>query len=69
MIVNSQIRKCPYCGSKEVRTSHLHPWSETVGKRMWVTITLQRPYRCLDCDERFFDSRFKKRAASFRRAA
>jgi hypothetical protein len=40
-----------------------------MGKRIWLTVTLQRPYRCLDCDERFFDLRFKKRVDFFRHAA
>jgi DNA-directed RNA polymerase subunit RPC12/RpoP len=69
MKVTTQYRQCPYCGSKSVRNSHIHPWSEKVGKRLWLKVTMQRPYRCLDCDKRFFDLRFKRRVESFRKAA
>ena len=69
MIFSSTYRQCPHCGSTAVRSSQVHPWSESMGKRIWLTVTLQRPYRCLDCDERFFDLRFKKRVDFFRHAA
>ena len=52
-----------------MRSSQIHPWSETIGKRLWLRITLQGAYRCLDCDERFFDLRFKKRVETFRKVA
>jgi DNA-directed RNA polymerase subunit RPC12/RpoP len=69
MMGKTQFRQCPYCGSTAVRTSHVHPWSEPVSKRIWLKITLRKPYRCLDCDERYFDLRFKRRIESATKAA
>jgi len=56
-------RQCPFCGSKMVRTSELNPYMDPISTRIWLTVSLQRPFRCLDCDERFYALRFKKRRA------
>ncbi len=44
---------CPNCGSDNVRRSLRK------GPKDWVLrrLLFQSPYRCLDCDERFFDFR------------
>jgi DNA-directed RNA polymerase subunit RPC12/RpoP len=34
---------------------------DPISTRMWMKVSLQRPYRCMDCDARFIDLRFKRR--------
>ncbi len=63
MFQELRYRKCPKCGSTFVRTSAIHRWEDSMGKRVWLKLSLQKPFRCMDCDERFFDLRFKRRAA------
>ena len=55
-------RRCPVCGSNMVRTSEISPYLDTFSIRLWLKLSLQRPFRCLDCDERFYALRFKRRA-------
>jgi len=45
-----------------VRTSEISPYLDTFSIRLWLKLSLQRPFRCLDCDERFYALRFKRRA-------
>jgi hypothetical protein len=47
-----------------VRTSEMSRYMDPLSTRIWLTLSLQRPFRCLECDERFYDLRFKKRAQS-----
>ena len=55
-------RCCPVCGSNMVRTSAISPYLDPFSVRLWLKLSLQRPFRCLDCDERFYALRFKRRA-------
>jgi len=61
MLTRLKYRQCPSCGSAAVRTSEVHPWMDPISTRLWMKVSLRRPYRCMDCDTRFFDSRFKRR--------
>ncbi len=54
-------RRCPNCGSTTVRTSETNPYLDRLSKRLFLKLSFRRPYRCLDCDERFYDLRFKRR--------
>jgi hypothetical protein len=40
---------CPNCGGKKVRRSH-----RSVHEKVLTIFTLMRPYRCRECDCRFF---------------
>ncbi len=54
-------RQCPFCGSRMVRTSEFSPYLDRFSTRIWLALSLRRPFRCLECDERFYDLRFKRR--------
>jgi DNA-directed RNA polymerase subunit RPC12/RpoP len=69
MLPRNRYRQCPSCGSAAVRTSEVHPWMDSIRTRIWMKLSFQRPYRCMDCDERFIDSRFKRKAEDLGRAA
>lgn len=45
-----------------VRTSEISPYLDPITTRIWLKLSLRRPFRCLNCDERFYDLRFKRRA-------
>lgn len=40
---------CPYCGSKAIRRSKRRGMVESSLSLIWV-----RPFRCKDCDQRFY---------------
>jgi hypothetical protein len=44
------IRACPRCGGKSIRRSHRVGFME----RCLLRMSSVRPYRCLDCDRRFY---------------
>jgi DNA-directed RNA polymerase subunit RPC12/RpoP len=41
---------CPFCGGKRVRRSHRHVFVE----RIFLPFLKRRPFRCLDCSQRFY---------------
>lgn len=43
-------RACPKCQSKIIRRSHRVGFTET----FLLRLSYVRPYRCLDCDRRFY---------------
>ncbi len=49
------IRRCPVCRSTQVRRSRME-WLE-----MLALLVLLRPYRCRDCQKRYFGFVFAKR--------
>jgi hypothetical protein len=51
-------RRCPFCGSTNVHRSQRYDSFE----RVWLTLLLQRPFRCLKCEERHYNFIFSKRA-------
>lgn len=50
---NFQEKSCPCCGSAEVTRSRRHGFFE----RNILGMTPIRPYRCIDCDARFYGRR------------
>ncbi len=51
-------RRCPFCGSHDVARSERYDSFEIYV----VTLFLQRPYRCLSCQQRHYNFMFSKRA-------
>ena len=43
-------RACPRCECKSIRRSHRVGFTE----RYLLRVSFVRPYRCLDCDRRFY---------------
>lgn len=53
----SRRRRCPFCGSSEVRRSRRHDSFE----KLVLPLLLRRPFRCLKCQERHYDFVFSRR--------
>jgi hypothetical protein len=53
--------RCPSCCSSNLRPGFIRPWVEGHIFRTWLFLSLRRPFLCRDCDERFYDFRFKAR--------
>ena len=53
--------RCPSCSSSDLVTGLIRPWVEGPLFRSWLFPSLRRPFLCRDCDERFYDFRFKAR--------
>src|SRR4051794_12017094 len=51
--------RCPSCSSSNLRPGLIRPWVEGRLFRTWLFLSLRRPFLCRDCDERFYDFRFK----------
>src|SRR3954469_22799487 len=51
--------RCPSCSSSNLRAGYIRPWVEGRLFRTWLFLSLRRPFLCRDCDERFYDFRFK----------
>jgi len=45
-----------------VRRSEITRFLDPISTRIWLRLSLRRPFRCLECDERFYDLRFRRRA-------
>jgi transposase-like protein len=56
----TKTRQCPFCGSHDVHRSQRYDSFE----KYWLTLLLQRPYRCLSCQERHYNYAFSKRVES-----
>lgn len=56
--------RCPSCSSSDLVTGLIRPWVEGPLLRTWLFLSLRRPFLCRDCDERFYDFRFKARLLS-----
>jgi DNA-directed RNA polymerase subunit RPC12/RpoP len=61
LISRIRTRSCPLCGSEMVRNSAFTSYLDRFPGRLWLMLSLKRPYRCMDCDERFYALRFKKK--------
>ena len=55
---------CPYCQSHEIHRSRLRGILERI-----LAIVLVRPYRCGDCDYRFFCFGYKSRPVGLMRTS
>ena len=53
--------RCPSCFSSNLRPGLIRSWVEGRLFRTWLFLSLRRPFLCRDCDERFYDFRFKAR--------
>jgi transposase-like protein len=51
--------RCPSCSSSNLRPGLVRAWVEGPLLRIWLFLTMRRPYLCRDCDDRFYDFRFK----------
>src|SRR4051812_43387485 len=51
--------RCPSCSSSNLKAGLIRPWVEGRLFRTWLFLSLRRPFLCRDCDERFYDFRFK----------
>lgn len=51
--------RCPSCTSSNLRPGLVRSWVEGPLFRTWLLLTMRRPYVCCDCDDRFYDFRFK----------
>jgi len=51
------IRLCPFCGSNDVARSERRDNFEKVV----LALLLQRPFRCLNCQERHYNFAFSRR--------
>jgi transposase-like protein len=56
--------RCPSCSSSNLRPGYIRSWVEGPLFRTWLFVSLRRPFLCRDCDERFYDFRFKARNLS-----
>jgi hypothetical protein len=56
--------RCPSCSSSNLRPGFIRSWVEGPIFRTWLFLSLRRPFLCRDCDERFYDFRFKARSLS-----
>jgi len=57
---NFQEKSCPCCGSEEVTRSRRQGFFE----RSVLGVTSIRPYRCIDCDTRYYGRRHYQSAAA-----
>ena len=55
-IVVSSGRKCPRCGSIDVRSSHPQTLMDAIALAL-----LLKPYRCQDCNDRHYNLRWARR--------
>lgn len=53
----SRKRRCPFCGSSEVHRSRRYDKFE----KLVLPMLLQRPFRCLNCQERHYDFVFSRK--------
>jgi hypothetical protein len=51
-------RECPFCESHAIRRSH----NAGLFDALFVRLMLMRPFRCMECEERFYGFFFRKSA-------